>query len=97
VSYLTQFHPAVRKDLRRINPRAREDILLSVLPELQKDPYIGTLLTGPLRGIYKYRIFISGVWYRIAYSIDSECREIIVLAIGARGEFYDRLSRRLGK
>lgn len=87
-------HPAVKKDLRRIDPRAREQVTSSILPKLSNDPFQGVPLVGPLRGIWKYRVFILGVWYRIAYLVDTQQKEIIILAIGSRGGFYERLKRR---
>ncbi len=95
--YRLKSHPAVKKDLRHIAPDARDEILNKVLSKLEENPFLGMPLTGPLRGYWKYRVFLLRVWYRIGYSIDTEHHEMVVIAIGARGGFYQRLRRRLKK
>lgn len=95
MSYTLLFHPAVRKDLRRLNPQARKMIVSEVLPSLAANPLKGIRLTGFLKKIWKYRVAFFGVWYRIAYQVDFSRKEVIILAIGSRGGFYDRLNRRL--
>lgn len=85
------FHPGVKKDLRRISSEARNSLLERIFPLLKEKPYCGEPLHGPLRGFWKYR---TGK-YRITYSVNKELREIIVIEIGPRGGFYERLRRRL--
>ena len=97
MSFYLRSHPAVRKDLRRIAPPARDEIIFSILPKLEENPFLGTNLTGSLRGYWKYRVFLFGVWYRIGYTIDTKRREVVILAVGPRGGFYERLHRRLKK
>ncbi len=68
-----------------------------VLPQLAADPLQGTPLTGPLRGYWKHRVFLFGVWYRVAYVMDTQRREVVVIAIGPRGGFYARMRKRVGR
>ena len=91
MSWSLRFHPAVRKDLRRLSPEARNFILSTMLPLIAADPHRGETLHGPLRGFWKYR---SGE-YRIAYELDATRHEIIILEIGLRGGFYERLRKRM--
>ena len=95
MNYAVTFHPALRKDLKRIAPKAREEIISRIIPQLAINPFIGVRLVGPLRDYWKQRIFISGVWYRMAYALDVSKREVIIVAIGPRGGFYNRLRHRL--
>lgn len=92
-SWRFNFHPAVRKDLRRLSKEARRFILDSVLPKITTNPYGGESLHGPLKGFWKYR----GGEYRIAYSCDEKRHEVVILEIGKRGGFYERFKRRLEK
>ena len=75
MKYSLGFHPATRKDLRRIAVNARDKILFAILPELSANPFKGIPLSGPLRGFYKYRVFLFVVWYRIVYKIYTKQRE----------------------
>ena len=97
MNYWLSFHPAVKKDLRRVDIKAREQIISFILPQLVDDPFQGLPLAGPLRGIWKYRVFISSVWYRIAYTINTKQKELTILAVGPRGSFYSQLRRRIKK
>jgi addiction module RelE/StbE family toxin len=87
------FHPGVRKDLRRLSKEAADFIVSNAPPLLMNNPYRGEPLRGPLRGAWKFRISE----YRIAYSIDEKRRGIIILEVGARSGFYERLRKRLKK
>lgn len=93
MSWNFRSHPAVKKDPRRLSAERRNFILDAVLPEIISDPYRGEELHGPLRGFRKYR---SGE-DRIAYLINTARKEVVVLHIGPRGGFYERLRRRLKK
>lgn len=93
MSWIVKFHPAVRKDLRRLSKEAADFIIAEVAPLLEDNPYRGEPLHGPLRGIWKFR---SGE-YRIAYLIDEKYREVVILEVGPRGGFYERLRQRVGK
>lgn len=91
MSWALRFHPAVKKDLRRLSPEARNFILGDRLPPLGRDPFRGELLHGPLKGLRKLQ---TGE-IRIAYAVDERRHEIVVLEIGPRGGFYERLRRRM--
>jgi len=63
-------------------------------PSLAEEPARGIPLTGPVRGFWKYRAFLSDVSYRIGYLVNNTHREVIILAAGPRGGFYEHLRRR---
>ncbi len=84
------FHPAVQKDLRHL-PKNTRDVFFAFIPEIAKDPWQGEPLHGPLRNFYKYRFGA----YRTAYMIDEQHHEVVVLEVGVRGGFYERLLRRI--
>jgi len=48
-------------------------------------------LQGRLRHLRKLRVGA----YRAVYSVDDDIREVIVLAVGHRRDFYDAVARRL--
>lgn len=91
--WILRFHPAVKKDLRRLSYEARNFIIHNSFPELAANPYQGEQLHGPLKRFWK--VYSGG--YRIAYSIDNTRKEVVILDVGPRGGFYERLRRRLGK
>lgn len=60
------------------------------------DYTIGDLKTGDLVGIYSYDIFYNKTNYELAYYVEFEDDDaIIVVMIGTRENFYDELKRYL--
>ena len=49
-----RYHPAVKKDLRKIDKAVREEIKKVWIPKLLSEPNEGKELTGPLSGIRSY-------------------------------------------
>ena len=81
--------------MKRVSPRAKRELADSIFPAIARDPYRGTPLTGPLRDYWKYRVSIGGVSYRVGYVINTNLNEAVIIAIGARGGFYERIRRRI--
>ena len=48
--YKDQYHPAVKKDLKKIDAGVRERIKNELIPKLLSDPQDGEKLAGPLKG-----------------------------------------------
>lgn len=89
-------HPAIRKDLRKVPKQTAAYLVDEVLPVIAKDPFRGSPLHGELRGYRKWVVHHGGVSYRVVYEPDTKAKTIFVLSVGARGEFYERLRRRIG-
>jgi len=89
-----RYHPAVKKDIRKIDATARKDIKAEWIPRLLADPYCGEELTGSLSGIHSFHFKIQRVDYRIAYRIKKNEHIVEVLMIGKRESFYEILRRR---
>lgn len=85
----------IRKDLKKLSKQAAARIVDFYLPQLANDPYIGISLSGNFKGFWKYVVKFQGVNYRIAYQISEKEKVILVIAIGPREKFYERLLRRL--
>lgn len=90
-----RYHPAVKKDLKKLDPTTRQDIRVALIPRLLSDPYCGEELTGILAGIRSFHFKIKAVDYRIAYAVKENEHIVDVLMIGKRQKFYQILTRRL--
>lgn len=90
-----RYHPAVKKDMRKIDRGAREKIKNVWLPKLLSEPHEGKELTGPLSGIRSYNCKVGKVQYRIAYVLEESDFIINVLMIAKRESFYQILSKRI--
>lgn len=93
--YVLLLHPSVKKDLRRLDQSAAQYIRYTALPALLAAPQAGIALRGKLRDLRKYVVRHQGTSYRIVYQLSTREHHIVVLHIGPRGEFYERLERRL--
>ena len=79
-----EYAKGVAKDLSQLPRKIRERALEIVEKSLAKDPYLGKPLTGPYKGLWKYRVGD----YRIIYSIEKPGLVIFVLRIRHRKDVY---------
>lgn len=86
---------SVHRDLKKLSKQASARIVNFCLPKLSRNPYSGIQLSGNLNGYFKYVFKFQGVSYRIVYQISEKDKIILVIAIGPRGEFYERLLKRI--
>jgi len=78
-----KFEKSAQKELNRI-PTQYQRKILTVLPIIAANPFIGKKLDGELLGLYSYR-----VWpYRIIYKIYKKILVVIIIHIGHRQGVY---------
>jgi len=94
--YKDEYHPRIKKDLKKLEPQIREQIKTKYIPNILLSPDIGHNLEGDLSGILSYHITIAKQQYRIAYIVDKNVKKVFILMIGKRGDFYTLLKRRIG-
>jgi mRNA interferase RelE/StbE len=97
VQYTVEFLPAAERDLRKLVLRigkAQARVVRDAILELAKSPRPpnAKVLQG-FKGILRVR---SGN-YRIVYRIEDRRLVVLVVAIGDRGDVYQRLRNRLGR
>ena len=90
-----QYHPAVKKDLKKIDAGVREKIKNEWIPKLLSEPQEGKELTGPLTGIHSYHFKVGKMHYRIAYVIEKDDFILNILMIAKRESFYKILRKRI--
>ncbi|MBE9561246.1 MAG: type II toxin-antitoxin system mRNA interferase toxin, RelE/StbE family [Proteobacteria bacterium] len=93
--YKDEYHPRIKKDVKKLAPHIREKIKTEYIPNILLSPNVGHNLEGDLNGIHSYHIIISKQQYRIAYLIDEDDKRIIILMIAKRENFYNLLKRRI--
>ena len=82
-----------KKQYKRFDAHIRHK-LRSELLELEEDPSEkGSLLQGLSRGLRYIKIFHAGVQYRAVYDISKDKKEVLVIFIGSRENFYKELIR----
>ena len=93
--YQVHIIKAVRKDFKKLSKEAASKIVNLGLPKISENPYAGLLLSGKFRNYWKYVFGYKGVSYRIVYQISKNENVILIIAIGPREKFYERLLQRL--
>ncbi|CAN2042007.1 mRNA interferase RelE/StbE [Candidatus Magnetomoraceae bacterium gMMP-15] len=95
MTYIDEYHPRIKKDLKKLSPNLRKAIITEHIPAILSNPKKGELLAGDLGGIFSYHLKFIRQEYRIAYVADEDTKTVFVLMIGKRGEFYRLLKRRI--
>jgi len=70
--YKDEYHPQVRKDLKKLDPKLREIIKTEYIPAILSAPEKGEPLVGDLRNIRSYHLTFVKQEYRIAYVIQED-------------------------
>jgi addiction module RelE/StbE family toxin len=93
--YKDEYHPQVKKDLKKLDSKLRQVIETEHIPEILSAPQKGESLVGDLRDIRSYHFAYAKQDYRIAYIVQEGIKTVSVLMIGKRGDFYKVLKRRI--
>lgn len=83
--YKIEYAKGVAKDLSKIPKEISKRALGLVETVLSKNPHLGRALTGPYKGLWRYRVGD----YRIIYSIESGRLVVFVLRIRHRKNVYE--------
>ena len=85
MKYQVILRKKARKNLKRIDKRYRERILVALV-ELGKNPYLGKPLNGDLEGKFSLR-----VWpYRIIYEVFKKKLVVYIISVAYRQGAYKK-------
>ncbi|MDM8539377.1 type II toxin-antitoxin system RelE/ParE family toxin [Desulfobacterales bacterium HSG17] len=85
--YRDEYHPQVKKDLKKLDTPIRKKIKDDFIPVILKNPEIGVSLTGDLNGIQSYHFTYARQQYRIAYIVDEDEKIVFIQMVAKRGDF----------
>ncbi len=77
------YKSSVRRDLKQIDSKNAERILLEIRTTLRGNRHAGEALVGEFRGLFKLRVGD----YRVIYALLGE--DVLVLRIRHRGKVYE--------
>lgn len=86
--------PSAKRSVKKLSKVLRKEIIKQT-QALKQNPYLGEKLSGPLHFLYSFHIKFKGKEYRLAYTIDSFKKLIIIHLVGSREGFYERLKHLL--
>ena len=93
--YKDEYHPRVKKDLKKIDPPIREKIKNKFIPQILENPDVGLNLVGDLSGVRSYHFAHGKQQYRIAYIVDDNDKIVFIQMVAKRSDFYELLKRRV--
>ncbi len=89
-----RFLPPATKYLKKLKDKRLKDLYRETIDLICEDYTVGEAKTGDLRGIYGYDIFYNKTNYELAYKVEYEEDEIVVVIMaGTRENFYEELKR----
>ncbi len=82
------------RDIKRLGTVAENEIdrHFSII---KSNPFAGEPLHGVLHGFWKYPFNLRGTSYRIVYQIIKKKKVVLIIMVGSRESFYQRLRKRL--
>ena len=83
---------SARKSVKKLPREAREEIL-GAGKILEKNPFAGEKLSGSLHFLYTFHFRVEKVEYRLAYTIRTDEKQIVIHLAHTRENFYDKLRR----
>ena len=95
MSYRIFFSNKAGKQYKKLVPYIRDKIK-SKLDGLKQHPHKAFTLSGKYAGLRYLKIIHKGVRYRIVYDISDERKEVLIIFLGTRENFYKELRRYLG-
>lgn len=89
------FLPPAAKYLKKLKDAKLKRRYRDAIREICENPAAGTRKRGDLNGIYGYDIFYNRTNYELAYTIETNGNDeiIIVIMAGTRENFYDQLKK----
>ncbi|MBI3950913.1 MAG: type II toxin-antitoxin system RelE/ParE family toxin [Acidobacteria bacterium] len=96
MSYRVELAPAAERDIKKLPPPVRREVINVHLPRIANDPrWRGSPLHGEFVDYWSYH-FGHRPEYRIIYSVEEDIVTVMIVLIGARENIYKRLRRRVG-
>jgi len=86
---------AVRKDLKKLSPEVVKTVETVHFGRIRENPLRSDELGYAFRGMRSYHFGHKGLSYRIVYEVFEEDGLVVIIMIGHRGGFYEKLKRRL--
>jgi addiction module RelE/StbE family toxin len=95
MSYKVFLSNKAGKQYKKLNSHIRDKIK-SNLDGLKQHPHKAFKLSGKYAGLRYLKIIHKRVKYRIVYDVSDERKEVLIIFLGTRENFYKELKRYLG-
>ncbi len=86
---------AVGRDVKRLPKEVSREIEEKHFKRIRKNPFQAFELGYTFKGLRSYHFSHKGTEYRIVYELFEEDRLVVIIMIGPRETFYEKLRRRV--
>lgn len=89
-----RFLPPAAKFIKKLKDKNLKLLYQEAVDKIRSDYTVGEAKTGDLSGVYGYDIYYNKTNYELAYTIEYQEDEVIVVIMaGTRENFYDQLKQ----
>lgn len=93
-----RFLPPAAKYIKKLKDKKLKALYREAIDRIREDPSVGETKIGDLSGVYGYDIYYNKTNYELAYTVEYQEDEIIVVIMaGTRENFYEELKRYMKK
>ncbi|WP_251208405.1 type II toxin-antitoxin system RelE/ParE family toxin [Acetatifactor aquisgranensis] len=93
-----RFLPPAAKYIKKLKDKKLKLLYQEAVRKIRADYTIGEAKTGDLSGVYGYDIYYNKTNYELAYTVEYQEDEIIVVIMaGTRENFYNQLKQYMRK
>ncbi len=93
-----RFLPPAAKFIKKLKDKKLKLLYQEAVDKIREDYTVGEAKTGDLSGVYGYDIYYNKTNYELAYTIEYQGDEVIVVIMaGTRENFYDQLKQYMRK
>ena len=86
---------AVKRDIKKLPTEVVKVIESVHFKNIREDPFQSFQLGYAFKGLRSYHLHHKGVSYRIVYEVFEGDGLVVIIMIGPRESFYERLRKRL--
>ena len=89
-----RFLPPAAKFIKKLKDKKLKLLYQEAVDKIREDYTVGEAKTGDLSGVYGYDIYYNKTNYELAYTVEYQGDEVIVVIMaGTRENFYDQLKQ----
>ena len=86
---------AVKRDLKKLPRDLVSDLKTVHFKNIRENPFQGYELGYVFKGLRSYHLNYKGKSYRVVYEVFKEDGLVVIIMIGSRESFYEKLRRRV--
>ena len=92
MAFRVEITPSDKKLIKKFSLKLREKVVTEAY-EITENLYQHEKLSGPLSKFYSWHFYFKGIEYQIAYRVFNNENRIVIVLVGTRENFYEKLKK----